>query len=90
MPSPVQHPDYVDIIIFLENSEDIYAGIEFKDGDADTDRLKSLLQDAFPDRFAKIRFPDSSGIGIKPVSREGTARIIRAAIDYAISEKSPM
>lgn len=89
VPSPVRHPDYVDMIIFRENSEDIYAGIEFKDGDADTDRLKALLQEAFPDRFAKIRFPDSSGIGLKPVSREGTTRIVRAAIDYAISEKKP-
>ena len=89
VPSPVRHPDYVDMIIFRENSEDIYAGIEFKDGDADTDRLKNLLQEAFPDRFAKIRFPDSSGIGLKPVSREGTTRIVRAAIDYAISEKKP-
>ena len=78
------------MIIFRENSEDINASIEFKDGDADTDRLKTLLKEAFPDRFAKIRFPDSSGIGLKPVSREGTTHILRAAIDYAISEKSPM
>ncbi len=87
VPSPVKHPERVDMIIFRENSEDIYAGIEFQDGDEDTERVKQLLKEAFPERFAKIRFPDSSGIGIKPVSREGTGRILRAAIDYAISER---
>lgn len=89
VPSPVRHPDYVDMIIFRENSEDIYAGIEFRDGDADTERFKSLLKETFPDRFAKVRFPDSSGMGLKPVSREGTARIVRAALDYAIQQKKP-
>ena len=87
VPSPVKHPERVDMIIFRENSEDIYAGIEFQDGERDTLRMKALLQEAFPERFAKIRFPDSSGIGIKPVSREGTGRIVRAAIDYAIAER---
>ena len=89
VPSPVRRPDHVDMIIFRENSEDIYAGIEFRDGDADTERLKSLLKATFPDRFGKIRFPDSSGIGLKPVSREGTTRIVRAALDYAIQQKKP-
>lgn len=89
VPSPVRHPEQVDMIIFRENSEDIYAGIEFQDGDTDTDRFKSLLAKAFPDRFAKVRFPESSGVGIKPVSRQGTARIVRAAIEYAINEGKP-
>ena len=89
VPSPVRHPEYVDMIIFRENSEDIYAGIEFQDGDADTERFKTLLQEAFPERFDKIRFPGSSGIGIKPVSKEGTTRIVRAAIDHAIKERQP-
>ena len=86
VPSPVRQPDHVDMIIFRENSEDIYAGIEFKEGADDTERFKALLQEAFPDRFSKIRFPRSSGLGLKPVSREGTTRIVRAAIDYAIAE----
>ena len=89
VPSPVRHPEYVDMIIFRENSEDIYAGIEFQDGETDTDRFKALFAEAFPERFAKVRFPASSGVGIKPVSREGTARIVRAAIDYAIKERKP-
>ena len=87
VPSPVKHPERVDMIIFRENSEDIYAGIEFQDGERDTLRMKALLQETFPERFAKIRFPGSSGIGIKPVSREGTGRIVRAAIDYAVAER---
>ena len=88
VPSPVRHPEKVDMIIFRENSEDIYAGIEFQDGDAETERFKQLFREAFPDRYAKIRFPDSTGIGIKPVSAEGTGRIARAAIDHAIAQKS--
>ncbi len=87
VPSPVKHPEHVDMIIFRENSEDIYAGIEFQDGKDDTARLKELLKSAFPERFASIRFPDSSGIGIKPVSREGTERLVRAAIDYAVADQ---
>ncbi len=89
VPSPVKHPEWVDMIIFRENSEDIYAGIEFEDGNEDTEHFKEIFREAFPDRFAKIRFPNTSGIGIKPVSREGTARIVRAAIDYALKERRP-
>ena len=89
VPSPVRHPEYVDMIIFRENSEDIYAGIEFQDGESDTERFKTFLKEAFPNRFAKIRFPESCGLGLKPVSREGTTRIVRAAIDYAIKENKP-
>ena len=88
VPSPVKHPELVDMIIYRENSEDIYAGIEFKDGAEDTERFKQFFREAFPDRYAKIRFPDTTGFGIKPVSQEGTARITRAAIDHAIAHRS--
>ncbi|HMB89868.1 MAG TPA: NADP-dependent isocitrate dehydrogenase [Rhodothermales bacterium] len=88
VPSPVKAPEKVDMIIFRENSEDIYAGIEFKDGSEDTERFKQLFKEAFPDRYEKIRFPETSGIGIKPVSQEGTERIVRAAIDHAIEQKA--
>ncbi len=88
VPSPVRHPEKVDMIIFRENSEDIYAGIEFQNGDDDTEQFKQLFREAFPNQYAKIRFPDTVGIGIKPVSQEGTARVVRAAIDHAIVQKS--
>ncbi len=84
VPSPVKKPELTDMVIFRENSEDIYAGIEFEHGDADTEKLKELLADNFPDVFKKVRFPDTSGIGSKPVSREGTSRLVKAAIKYAI------
>ena len=84
VPSPVKTPELVDMVIFRENTEDIYAGIEFEQGDADTEKFKSLLEDHFAERFAKVRFPDTAGFGIKPVSQEGTARLVTAAIDYAL------
>lgn len=84
VPSPVKRPQDTDMVIFRENSEDIYAGIEFEEGDADTAKFKELLQSNFPDRYKKIRFPDSCGIGLKPISREGTERLVRAALDYAV------
>ncbi|NBC18584.1 MAG: NADP-dependent isocitrate dehydrogenase [Bacteroidetes bacterium] len=84
VPSPVKEPELVDMVIFRENSEDIYAGIEFKDGTDETERFKQLFQEAFPTKFDKIRFPDSSGIGVKPISQEGTARLVRSAIEHAI------
>ena len=84
VPSPVKQPELVDMVIFRENSEDIYAGIEFKNGDADTEILKDFLKSTFPDRYTKVRFPDSVSIGIKPVSEEGTKRLVDAAIQYAI------
>lgn len=83
-PSPVKRPEDVDMVIFRENTEDIYAGIEFENGTDDAARFKALLKENFPDEYAKIRFPDTSGIGLKPVSIEGTERIVRAAIEYAI------
>ena len=84
VPSPVKHPDQVDMVILRENTEDIYAGIEFQEGSADAKKFLALIKENFPDRYKKIRFPDSSGFGIKPVSRDGTERLVRAAFEYAI------
>ena len=89
VPSPVKRPGLTDMVIFRENSEDIYAGIEFQHGDADTDKLKALLKEHFPERFAKVRFPDTAGIGLKPISREGTFRLVESAIQYAIDTRRP-
>ncbi|HKP76916.1 MAG TPA: NADP-dependent isocitrate dehydrogenase [Longimicrobiaceae bacterium] len=85
VPSPVKKPGDVDMVIFRENTEDIYAGIEFEEGTPDAGRFRELLSEAFPDRFKKVRFPESTGFGIKPVSREGTERLVRAAIQYALA-----
>jgi isocitrate dehydrogenase len=84
VPSPVRSPEKVDMVIFRENTEDIYAGIEFEAGSAENTKFLALLKDNFPKQYGKIRFPESSGIGIKPVSREGTERLARSAIEYAI------
>jgi isocitrate dehydrogenase len=84
VPSPVRTPGDVNMVIFRENTEDIYAGIEFEEGSEDARKLSRLLQESFPDRFKKVRFPESSGYGLKPVSREGTERLVRAAIRYAL------
>jgi len=83
METPVKRPDQVDMVIFRENTEDIYAGIEFQEGTTDVAEFKRVFQQAFPKLYKKIRFPDSCGVGIKPVSREGTERLVRAAIEYA-------
>ena len=85
VPSPVKHPEAVDMVIFRENCEDIYAGIEFEMGSADCKRFMSLFQEAFPSLYKKIRFPETSGIGIKPVSRDGSSRLMRAALRYALA-----
>jgi isocitrate dehydrogenase len=87
VPSPVRSPGNVDMVIFRENTEDIYAGIEFEAGSETNERFLKLFRDNFPKEFGKIRFPETSGIGIKPVSREGTERLIRAAIQYAIANQ---
>jgi len=87
VPSPVRDPQHVDMVIFRENSEDIYAGIEFQAGSEPCSRFMKLFSDAFPDLAGKVRFPQSSGVGIKPVSREGTTRLVKAAFDYAIAQK---
>ena len=84
VPSPVRNPERVDMAIFRENTEDIYAGIEFESGSEQNRKFLDLFREAFPASYDKIRFPDTSGIGIKPVSREGTERLARAAIRYAI------
>jgi len=85
VPSPVKNPGAVDMVIFRENTEDIYAGLEFEMGSADQKRFMTMFAEQFPDQYKKIRFPATSGIGIKPVSQEGTARLVRAAIEYAIA-----
>lgn len=84
VPSPVKHPEEVDMIIFRENTEDIYAGIEFAEGTDENHAFLQWLKTNYPDRYAKVRFPETTGIGIKPVSQEGTHRLVRAAIQYAI------
>ena len=86
-PSPVKDPSTTDMIIFRENTEDIYAGIEFKNGTEENITLKQVLEEKFKSRFDKIRFPNTVGIGIKPISSEGTNRLVRSAIDYAINNK---
>ena len=86
VPSPAKHPELVDMTIFRENTEDIYAGIEFTADSDDAKKLLAFLKAEFPQRFAKIRFPEMCGIGIKPVSKDGTQRLVEAAIEYAIAE----
>jgi isocitrate dehydrogenase len=87
VPSPVKHPEKVEMVIFRENCEDIYAGIEFEQGSEAQKKMLGFLRETFPKEYAKIRFPETSGIGIKPVSIEGTARLVRSAIEYAIGQK---
>ena len=87
VPSPVKEPEKTDMVIFRENSEDIYAGIEFEAESEKAKRLIKILQEDFG--VKKIRFPDTSGIGIKPVSREGTERLVRKALQYTIDNDKP-
>ena len=84
VPSPVKHPEKVDMVIFRENTEDIYAGIEFESGTEDVKKVLAFLKESFPKAYAKVRFPETTAIGIKPVSAEGSERLIRAAIEYAL------
>ena len=86
-PSPVKTPEKIDMVIFRENSEDIYAGIEFPQGSKEVKKVIDFLQKEMG--ATKIRFPETSGIGIKPVSIEGTSRLVRAAIQYAIDNDKP-
>ena len=83
-PSPVKRPELTDMVIFRENTEDIYAGIEYQTGTPENDKLKKFLTEELGTK--NIRFPDTSSLGIKPISIEGTKRLVRAAIDYAIEE----
>ncbi|MCB9187190.1 MAG: NADP-dependent isocitrate dehydrogenase [Flavobacteriales bacterium] len=87
VPSPLVHPEYTDMVIFRENTEDIYAGIEFQAETDDCKKLVNILQDDFGAR--NIRFPETTSIGIKPVSKEGTERLVKAAIEYAIEHRKP-
>jgi isocitrate dehydrogenase len=84
LPSPVKQPELVDMITFRENTEDVYAGIEFECGTPDNEAFLAFLRERFPNEYAKIRFPETSGIGIKPISRQGTERLVRAAIRHAL------
>ncbi len=87
VPSPVKSPENVDMVIFRENTEDIYAGIEFEQGTKLNQKFISLFKESFPEEYSKIRFPESSGIGIKTVSIEGSERLLRSAFEYAIANK---
>jgi isocitrate dehydrogenase len=84
VPSPVREPEKVDMVIFRENTEDIYVGIEFEQGSAANTAFLAWLGEFYPEEYKKIRFPNSSAIGVKPISQEGSRRLIRAAIRYAI------
>ncbi len=85
VPSPVKEPEKVDMVIFRENTEDIYAGIEFPEGTEDAAKLTRFLKDQFPDKFSKVRFPETAGYGLKPASKEGTERLVRAAFEFAVA-----
>ncbi|SFB75865.1 isocitrate dehydrogenase [Flexibacter flexilis DSM 6793] len=87
VPSPVKEPNLCDMVIFRENTEDIYAGIEYMAGTPEVAKLLAFLQNEF--KVNKIRFPESSSLGIKPVSKEGTERLVRSAIEYALTHKKP-
>ena len=89
VPSPVKEPHKTDMVIFRENTEDIYAGIEFQAGSEDNKKFMKMFSDAYPNAFKKIRFPETSGIGIKPVSQEGTERLVRSALEFALQHKKP-
>jgi len=84
VPSPVKKPEDVDMVIFRENTEDIYAGIEFLEGTKEVNKMLEFLKNEFPDKYSQVRFPNTSGLGLKPISREGTERLVRASIKYAI------
>ncbi|MFG0331671.1 MAG: NADP-dependent isocitrate dehydrogenase [Phycisphaerales bacterium] len=84
VPSPVKRPELTDMVIFRENSEDIYAGIEFQHGAADCEKFKKVFAESFGERFKKVRFPETAGFGIKPISQEGTERLVKASIIYAM------
>ena len=84
VPSPVRNPEDVDMVIFRENTEDIYAGIEFLEGTDEVEKMLDFLKSEFPEKYSKLRFPDTAGIGLKPISKEGTSRLVRASIQYAV------
>jgi isocitrate dehydrogenase len=84
LPSPVKQPELVDMVIFRENTEDVYTGIEFEFGTEDNAAFLAFIKERFPKEYAKIRFPETSAFGIKPISRDGTERLVRAAIHFAL------
>jgi isocitrate dehydrogenase len=87
VPSPVKAPEKVEMVIFRENTEDIYAGIEFAEGSDEVRKVLEFMKATFPSSYKKIRFPESTAVGFKPVSREGSERLARAAIEYAVRHK---
>jgi isocitrate dehydrogenase len=87
VPSPVKNPGKIDMVIFRENTEDIYAGIEWEAGSEGARKVLAFLEKEFPKEYRKIRFPGSTGLGVKPVSREGTERLVRAALDHALRHR---
>jgi isocitrate dehydrogenase len=87
VPSPVKHPEYMNMVIFRENTEDIYTGIEFANGTEGNRKFKQLFKDNFPGEFSKIRFPGTAGICVKPISMQGTERLVRAAIRWALANR---
>ncbi len=89
VPSPVKEPHKTDMVLFRENTEDIYAGIEFQEGTDECKKFLKYFEESFPKNYKKIRFPKSSSIGIKPVSKEGTERLVRAALEFALENKKP-
>jgi isocitrate dehydrogenase len=87
VPSPMKRPQDVDVVVFRENTEDIYTGIEFKFGTEENKKLKELLKEAFADEYSKMRFPETTALGVSPISVEGTERLVRAAIKWALKNK---
>jgi isocitrate dehydrogenase len=87
VPSPVKHPEKVDMVIYRENTEDIYAGIEFESGTEDAKKVLAFLKQNFPKSYTKVRFPATTAVGFKPVSSEGSERLVRAALEYALAHK---
>jgi isocitrate dehydrogenase len=88
--APVTQPEKIDVTIFRENTEDVYSGIEFESDSQEAKMFLDWLQEQLPDSYHKIRFPQSVGLGIKPISKEGSQRLIQAAIEYAIRNKKPI
>ncbi len=88
--APVTQPEKIDVTIFRENTEDVYSGIEFEPDSQESKMLLDWLQEHLPDSYQKIRFPQSVGLGIKPISKQGSQRVIQAAIEYAIRNKKPI
>jgi isocitrate dehydrogenase len=87
VPSPVKHPEQVDVVIFRENTEDLYTGIEFEAGTPAAQALGEWLRSSYPEEFGKVRFPHTAGYGLKPISREGTERLVRAALRWALDNR---